>query len=70
MRKKYTGSFNAKIVLEILKEEKPAMKLQLSMAFTLTSLQGGKEAINDLAEVLENGRRKGEQKKEALEKQT
>jgi transposase-like protein len=71
MRKKYTGSFKPKVVLEILKEEKTISEIAAQYGIHPNQLaRWKKEAINGLTEVLEDGRRKGDQEKEALEKQT
>jgi putative transposase len=70
MRKTYSGEFKAKVVLEILKEEKSIS--QISSEYGVHPNQLGKwkkEALTRLPEILEDGRRKGDQEKEALKEQ-
>jgi len=70
MRNTYSGEFKAKVVLEILKEEKTIS--QIASEYGIHPNQLGKwkkEAMSALAEVLEDGRRKGDKEKEALKNQ-
>jgi len=70
MRKTHSGAFKAKVVLEILKEEKAIS--QISSEYGIHPNQLGKwkkEAVNRLAEILEDGRRKGDKEKDALKEQ-
>jgi len=70
MRKTYSGEFKAKVVLEIFKEEKTIS--QIASEYGIHPNQLGKwkkEAMSALAEVLEDGRRKGDKEKEALKNQ-
>jgi putative transposase len=67
MRKSFTGAFKVKAVLEILKEEKTISQIASEMEVHPNRLsRWKKEAIEGLAETLEDGRRKGDQEKEAL----
>lgn len=69
MRKTYTGKFKAAVVLEILKEEKTISEIASQYEVHPNQLtKWRKEAINGLANVLEDGRRKSDKEKEALEK--
>ncbi len=69
MRKTYTGKFKATVVLEILKEEKTISEIASQYEVHPNQLaKWRKEAINGLANVLEDGRRKSDKEKEALEK--
>jgi len=70
MRNTYSGEFKAKVVLEILKEEKTIAEIASQYGVHPNQLgKWKKEAISVLAEVLEDGRRKGDKEKEALKKQ-
>jgi len=69
MRKTYTGKFKATVVLDILKEEKSISEIASQYGIHPNQLaKWKKEAINGLATVLEDGRRKSNKEKEALEK--
>lgn len=71
MRKTYSGKFKAKIVLEILREEKTISEIASQYEVHPNQLSKWKrEAINGLANVLEDGRKKSDKEKEALEKKT
>ena len=71
MRKTYTGKFKAAVVLEILKEEKTISEIASQYEVHPNQLSRWKrEAINGLAKVLEDGRKKNDKEKEALEKKT
>lgn len=71
MRKSYTGKFKTTVVLEILKEEKTISEIASQYEVHPNQLsKWRKEAINGLASVLEDGRRKSDKEKEALEKTT
>lgn len=70
MRKTYTGEFKARVVLEILREEKSIS--EISARHGIHSNQLGKwkkEALAKLPEIFEDGRRKGDKEKEALKEQ-
>jgi len=70
MRKTYSGQFKAKVVLEILKEEKSISQVSSDYGVHPNQLvKWKKEAMNRLAEILEDGRRKGDKEKEALKEQ-
>lgn len=70
MRKTYTGKFKATVVLEILKEEKTISEIASQYEIYPNQLtKWRKEAINGLANVLEDGRRKSDKEKQALETQ-
>ena len=70
MRKTYSGEFKAKVVLEIFKEEKTISQIASEYDIHPNQLfKWKKEAIGALAEVLEDGRRKGDKEKEALKNQ-
>jgi putative transposase len=67
MRKSYSGEFKAKVVLEILKEEKTISQIASEYEIHPNQLlKWKKEAIGALVEVLEDGRRKGDKEKETL----
>jgi putative transposase len=69
MRKTFTGDFKAKVVLEILKEEKSISQIAAEHGVHPNQLQTWKkEAVTGLAEILADGRRK-DTEKEALELQ-
>jgi transposase len=71
MRKTYTGKFKTTVVLEILKEEKTISEIASQYEVHPNQLsKWRKEAINGLANVLEDGRRKSDKEKEILEKKT
>ncbi len=71
MRKTYTGKFKTTVVLEILKEEKTISEIASQYEVHPNQLsKWRKEAINGLAKVLEDGRRKSDKEKEILEKKT
>jgi transposase len=71
MRKSYTGKFKTTVVLEILKEEKTISEIASQYEVHPNQLsKWRKEAITGLASVLEDGRRKSDKEKEALEKKT
>ena len=70
MRKTYTGKFKAKVVLEILKEEKTVSEIATHYEIHPNQLsRWKKEAIDGLAKVLEDGR-KNDKEREALAKKT
>lgn len=70
MRKTYSGEFKAKVVLEILKEEKSISQIASEYGIHPNQLiRWKKDAVAKLAEVLEDGRRKGDKEKEALQNQ-
>jgi len=71
MRKSYTAKFKTTVVLEILKEEKTVSEIASQYEVHPNQLtKWRKEAINGLTSVLEDGRRKSDKEKEALEKKT
>ena len=71
MRKSYTGKFKTTVVLEILKEEKTIAEIASQYEVHPNQLsKWRKEAIDGLANVLEDGRRKSDKEKEALEQKT
>lgn len=71
MRKTYTGKFKAKVVLEILREEKTISEIASHYEVHPNQLsKWKKQAVNGLANVLEDGRKKSDKEKEALEKKT
>jgi putative transposase len=70
MRKTFTGEFKVKAVLEILKENKSISQLASELDVHPNQLgKWKKEALEGLAEILEDGRRKGDKEKEALKNQ-
>jgi len=70
MRKTYTGKFKAKVVLEILKEEKTVSEIATHYEIHPNQLsRWKKEAIDGLAKVLDDGR-KNDKEREALAKKT
>jgi transposase-like protein len=70
MRKTYSGEFKAKVVLEIFKEEKSISQTASEYGIHPNQLiRWKKDAVAGLAEVLEDGRRKGDKEKEALQNQ-
>lgn len=70
MRKIYSGDFKVKAVLEILKEEKTISQIASAMEVHPNQLgKWKKEAIAGLAEILEDGRKKGDKEIEALKNQ-
>lgn len=65
MRKTYSGKFKLKAVLEILKESKTISQLASELEVHPNQLiKWKKQALEDLAESLEDGRRKGGKEKE------
>jgi putative transposase len=65
MRKTYSGQFKLKAVLEILKESKTVSQLASELEVHPNQLLNWKrQALEELAEVLEDGRRKGGQEKQ------
>ena len=71
MRKSYTGKFKATVVLEILKEEKTLSEIASQYEVHPNQLtKWRKEAVNGLTKVLEDGRKKSDHEKEAMEKKT
>lgn len=69
MRKTFTGKFKATVVLEILKEEKTIPEIASQYEVHPSQLaKWRRDAINGLANVLEDGRRKSDKEREALEK--
>jgi transposase len=63
MRKTFTGEFKAKVVLEILKEEKSISQLAAEYGVHPNKLASWKkEALVGLAELLTDGRRKDTEK--------
>lgn len=69
MRKTFTGKFKATVVLEVLKEEKTISEIASHYEVHPSQLaKWRREAINGLANVLEDGRRKSDKEREALEK--
>ena len=70
MRKTYSGEFKTKVVLEILKEEKSISLIASEYGIHPNQLiKWKKDAVAGLAEILEDGRRKGDKEKEALQNQ-
>ena len=70
MRKIHIREFKAKVVLEILKEEKPISQIAFEYGIHPNQLgRWKKEALAALPEILEDGRRKGGKEKEALQSQ-
>ena len=68
MRKTYTSEFKAKVVLEILREEKSISQISSEYEVHPNQLVKWKnQAISRLAEILEDGRRKGDKEKKELE---
>lgn len=71
MRKTYTGKFKTEVVLEILKEGKTISEIASLYEVHPNQLsKWKKEAIEGLTKVLEDGRKKGDKEKEALERKT
>ncbi len=71
MRKTYTGKFKAKVVLGILREEKTISEIASHYEVHPNQLsKWKKQAVNGLANILEDGRKKSDKEKEALEKKT
>ena len=69
MRKTFTGKFKATVVLEILKEEKTISEIASQYEVHPSQLaKWRREAINGLANVLEDGRQNSDKEREALEK--
>lgn len=69
MRKTYTGKFKATVVMEILREVKTISEIASQYEVHPNQLaKWRKEAINGLATVLEDGRRKSDKEKAELEK--
>lgn len=67
MRKSYTSDFKVKAVLEILKEEKSLSQLASELEVHPNQLsKWKKEVIEALPTILQDGRRKGDKEKEAL----
>jgi transposase len=65
MRKTYSGQFKLKAVLEILKESKTVSQLASELEVHPNQLLNWKkQALEELAEALEDGRRKGSQEKQ------
>jgi putative transposase len=65
MRKSYSGTFKLKAVLEILKENKSITQLASELEVHPNQLlKWKKQALEELAVVLEDGRRKGGKEKE------
>ena len=65
MRKSYSGTFKLKAVLEILKENKSIPQLASEMEVHPNQLlKWKKQALEELAVVLEDGRKKGGKEKE------
>jgi transposase-like protein len=65
MRKTYSGQFKLKAVLEILKESKTVSQLASELEVHPNQLlHWKKQALEELAEALEDGRRKGGQEKQ------
>ena len=70
MRKSFTGEFKVKAVLEILKENKSISQLASELDVHPNQLgKWKKEALKGLAEILEDGRRNGDNEKEAFKNQ-
>lgn len=70
MRKTYPGEFKTKVVLEIFKEEKSISLIASEYEIHPNQLiKWKKDAVAGLAEILEDGRRKGDKEKEALQNQ-
>lgn len=70
MRKTFTSDFKAKVVLEILKEEKSIS--QLSSEYEVHANQLGKwkkQVTDNMHELLDDGRKKDDEEKETLKKQ-
>lgn len=71
MRKTYTGKFKTEVVLEILKEDKTISEIASLYEVHPNQLsKWKKEAIEGLTKVLEDGRKKSDKEKEALERKT
>jgi transposase len=65
MRKTYSGQFKSKAVLEILKENKTISQLASELEVHPNQLLNWKrQALEELAESLEDGRRKGGKEKQ------
>jgi transposase-like protein len=65
MRKTYSGQFKLKAVLEILKENKTISQLASDLDVHPNQLlKWRKQALEQLAESLEDGRRKGDKEKQ------
>ena len=65
MRKSYSGSFKLKAVLEILKENKSISQLASDLEVHPNQLLKWKnQALDELANLLEDGRKKGAKEKE------
>lgn len=70
MRKTYSGDLKLKAVLEILKEEKTISEIASEMELHPNQLGKWKKvALTGLAEILEDGRRKGDEEVAALKNQ-
>lgn len=70
MRKTFTSDFKAKVVLEILKEEKSISQLSSEHEVHANQLGKWKKQVTDNMHVLlEDGRRKEDEEKEAFKKQ-
>lgn len=62
MRKKYTGTLNAQIVVEILKEQKSMSQLSSEYGVHMSQLSKWQtQALDGLADLLEDGYRKNKQ---------
>ena len=67
MRKSFTGEFKVKAVLEILKENKSISQLAAELEVHPNQLgKWKKAALEGLAVILEDGRRKEDKEKETL----
>ena len=70
MRKNYTGSQKTKILLEIFKEEKPMSQIASENGIHPTQLSKWKNIfLERMPELLEDGRKKGDDKISSLAKQ-
>lgn len=70
MRKNYTGDIKAKMVLEILKEEKTISQIASENGIPPNQLSKWKNTLLErMPEILEDGRRKGDEEIAALKKQ-
>lgn len=70
MRKTYTSEFKKRVVLEILKEEKSIAEIASEYEIHPTQLRKWKkQVVERLPEILEDGRRKGDEQAAAYQKQ-
>ena len=70
MRKTYTSEFKKRVVLEILKEERTIAEIAAGYEVHPTQLKKWKsQVLERLPEILEDGRRKGDEQAVAYQKQ-